>query len=242
MFKINYIGKSDIGFRRSNNEDAFVVKPELAFAAVSDGMGGSASGEVASSIFIETAVDVFSNARNRPVQDTAESVQNVFQLSNEKIFKTAVENTHHHGMGCTAEVLTFFDQSYVVGHVGDSRTYLFREGQLRQITRDHSIVQDQLDQGLITPANARNHSLRNVILRAVGVQETLVVDIIRGEIRSGDIFLLCSDGLSDKVEDASIREVLLLSIDLDHKADQLIDRAKSAGGQDNITVTLCEVI
>lgn len=242
MFKINYIGKSDIGLRRSNNEDAFVVKPELAFAAVADGMGGSASGEVASSIFIETAADVFSNARNRSEQDTAESVQNVFQLSNEKIFKTAVENTSHHGMGCTAEVLAFFDQSYVVGHVGDSRTYLFREGQLRQITRDHSIVQDQLDQGLITPANARNHSLRNVILRAVGVQETLVVDIIRGEIRSGDIFLLCSDGLSDKVEDASIREVLLLSIDLDNKADQLIDRAKSAGGQDNITVTLCEVI
>ncbi|MBI4682159.1 MAG: Stp1/IreP family PP2C-type Ser/Thr phosphatase [Nitrospirae bacterium] len=242
MFKINYIGKSDIGLRRSNNEDAFAVKPELAFAAVADGMGGSASGEVASSIFIDTAVDVLSKARNRSVQDTAESVQKVFQLSNGKIFKTAEENTSHHGMGCTAEVLAFFDQSYVVGHVGDSRTYLLREGQLRQITRDHSVVQDQLDQGLITKANARNHSLRNIILRAVGVREPLDVDIIRGEIRSGDIFLLCSDGLTDRVEDALIMEVLLLSVDLDHKADHLIDLAKSAGGQDNITVTLCEVV
>ena len=145
-------------------------------------------------------------------------------------------------MGCTAEVLAFYDQSYVVGHVGDSRTYLFREGQLRQITRDHSVVQEQLDEGLITPEEARNHALRHVILRAVGVRDTLAVDLIRGKNRPGDIFLLCSDGLTDMVEDTLIREVLVLSLGLNQKVDRLIELAKSAGGRDNITVILCEVI
>jgi serine/threonine protein phosphatase PrpC len=113
---------------------------------------------------------------------------------------------------------------------------------LRQLTRDHSLVQDQIDQGLITPVEARRHSLRNVILRAVGVNERLAVDLISGTSVSGDLFLLCSDGLTDMVDDPSIREALLTSPDLDRKVEGLIELAKSAGGHDNITVILCEMM
>jgi protein phosphatase len=242
MSKIISFGKSDVGLKRSNNEDAFVSKPDLGLVVVADGMGGPASGEVASRIFTETALDLFSKNRGQSADEGSKLVQSVFQLSNDKIFRIAGENARHSGMGCTAEVLAFYDQSYVVGHVGDSRTYLFREGQLRQITRDHSVVQEQLDEGLITPEEARNHALRHVILRAVGVRDTLAVDLIRGKNRPGDIFLLCSDGLTDMVEDTLIREVLVLSLGLNQKVDRLIELAKSAGGRDNITVTLCEVI
>jgi serine/threonine protein phosphatase PrpC len=242
MHKIISSGKSDIGLKRSNNEDAFVLEPDPGFFALADGMGGAASGEVASHIFVETALEVFSKAKKRSEQETLEFVQNAFRLANDRILNRAREDPHHHGMGCTAELIVFCGQNYVLGHVGDSRTYLFRQGQLRQITRDQSLVQDQIDKGLITPAEARRHSLRNVILTAVGVNEMLALDLIRGRSVHGDLFLLCSDGLTDMVDDASIQNALSLPLPLDLKVEKLIDLAKSAGGYDNITVILCEVI
>jgi protein phosphatase len=241
MSKIISFGKSDVGLRRSNNEDTFIARPDLGFAVVADGMGGPASGEVASRIFADAALEVFSKNSARSEKELPELVREVFELSNEMILSTAQNDPRHKGMGCTAEVLAFYSEGYVAGHVGDSRTYLFREGRLRQISKDHSIVQDQLDKGLIKPEEARNHALRHVILRAVGIREDLAVDIIRGKTRPGDIFLLCSDGLTDMLEDAAIQEALLLSPGLEQKADRLIALAKAAGGNDNITVTLCEV-
>lgn len=233
---------SDVGLKRYNNEDAFVLKPGLGLFALADGMGGPASGEVASRIFIETASGVFSAARGESRQEIVGLVQNAFLLANNRILNSAKENPQHHGMGCTAELMVFYNRSYVLGHVGDSRTYLFRQGRFSQITRDHSLVQDQLDHGLITPDEAGNHPLRHVILRAVGVDEASAVDIIRGEYMPGDLFLICSDGLTDMVEDASIQEALSLNPGLDQKAEKLIGLAKSAGGNDNITVILCEAL
>lgn len=242
MSKIISFGKSDVGLRRSNNEDTFIVRPELGFAVVADGMGGPASGEVASRIFADTTLEVLSINGGWSEKELPELIQNIFQLSNESILTTAQNDPQkNHGMGCTAEVLAFYSEGYVAGHVGDSRTYLLREGRLRQITKDHSVVQSQLDQGLIKPDEAREHALRHVILRAVGVSEDLAVDIIRGKARPGDIFLLCSDGLTDMIEDPAIREALLLPLGLEQKADRLIELAKAAGGKDNITVALCEV-
>ncbi len=234
--------KTDIGLSRSNNEDSFVVKPDLGFAAVADGMGGPASGEVASRIFADTALEVFSKNSGWSEKELPELVRTVFQLSNDRTLIMAQNDPKHQGMGCTAEVLAFYSGGYVAGHVGDSRTYLFRDGQLRQITKDHSVVQDQLDKGLLNPDETRDHPLRNVILRAVGVSEDLAVDIIRGMTIPGDIFLLCSDGLTDMLEDTSIQEALLLPLDLEQKADRLIGLAKAAGGNDNITVALCEIM
>lgn len=242
MSKIEFHAKSDIGLSRSNNEDALVVRPELSLFAVADGMGGAASGEVASSIFVETAGEVFSRGALQSDEEVRELVQKTFQLANERILSRGKENPDHLGMGCTAELIAFFNRRFVLGHVGDSRTYLFRDGQLRQMTRDHSLVQDQVDLGLITEGEAEKHSLRNVILRAVGAEDSLAVDFIRGESHPHDLFLLCSDGLTDMVVDASIGEVLALPIDLPLKVDELIELAKKEGGRDNITVILCEVL
>jgi protein phosphatase len=204
-------------------------------------MGGEAAGEVASRIFIEAALEVFSRTTYRSEQETLEEVQEAFRLSNERILNHVEQNPQDQGMGCTAELIAFYNQHFVLGHVGDSRTYLFRQGRLRQLTRDHSFVQDQVDQGLITSEEARVHSLKNVILRAVGIEDPLAVDLIRGKSHPGDLFLLCSDGLTDLVDEASIQEVLSLSLSLTQKGDGLIERAKFRGGFDNITVILCEV-
>jgi serine/threonine protein phosphatase PrpC len=241
MLTITTSGRSDVGLKRSNNEDAFIIKPELGFVALADGMGGAAFGETASKIFIDTALEVFSKVEEQSEKVIYESVQKSFGLTNERILNYAKKRTSHQGMGCTAELLAFCNQSYFVGHVGDSRTYLFRKGELRQITRDHSLIQEQIEKGLITPDQAKSHSLRNVILRAIGTNETLAVDLIKGKGTHGDIFLVCSDGLTDMVNDISIQDVLSTSVNPDQKIEKLIDLAKSAGGYDNITVILCEV-
>lgn len=242
MLKINSFGKSDVGLKRSNNEDALVLKTELGLWSVADGMGGAAAGELASQIFAETALDVFSKGKGQSEQETFALVQKTFRLANEGIRRHVKENQHHQGMGCTAELITFHDQTYILGHVGDSRTYLFRQGKLRQLTRDHSVVQDQIDQGLITPVEARTHLMRNVILRAVGVDEVIAVDFIRGKDFAGDLFLLCSDGLTDPVDDQPIQETLFLPLSLAQKGEKLIELANAAGGPDNITVILCEIL
>ncbi len=242
MATIQAFGKSDPGLKRSNNEDALLVKPEIALFAVADGMGGAAAGEIASQIFIDTALEVFSVQFPSPPEEKSRLVQEVFRQANERILQHAMENPDHQGLGCTAELITFFDQNYVLGHVGDSRAYLLRAGQLKQLTRDHSYLQEQIDQGLLRPEEAKNHSLRHVILRAVGIEETLALDILRGKIFLGDLFLLCSDGLTDMVDDTDIQNILLASLRLDHKVEALIDLAKSGGGKDNITVVLCEVL
>jgi PPM family protein phosphatase len=241
MLPIHSFGQTDIGLRRSNNEDAFLCQPELAFWAVADGMGGAASGEVAGGIFADAALEIFSEAAKSEARENHLLVQETFRLANERILTWARNKPEYNGMGCTAELLTFSDQNYVIGHVGDSRTYLSRQGQLKLLTRDHSLVQDQVDQGLITLEEARKHPLRNVILRAVGVEETLALDIIRGESFPGDFFLLCSDGLTNAIDDRSIQEAISLPLSLTQKVERLIQLAKLAGGDDNITVILCEV-
>lgn len=242
ILNLSAYGKTDRGLRRKNNEDAYLVMPDLAFCTVADGVGGAAAGEVASRIFVDTALEIFGRKHPSSESDTALIVQEVFRLGNERLLAHAEAYPHHKGMGCTAELIAFSGNSYVVGHVGDSRTYLFREGELRQITKDHSLVQDQVDQGLITHDEARKHSLRNVVLRALGAQPSLALDLVRGVNHPGDIFLLCSDGLTDMVEDYAIREVLVAPGALADKVDRLIESAKSAGGNDNITVVLCQVL
>lgn len=240
--RILYAGRSDPGNRRPNNEDAYLVRPELRFAVLADGMGGAAAGEIAGNIFVETILEVFLDSARFPAEKVHEFMQNAFHLANERILADARAHPQRQGMGCTAEVIAFHDQGYVVGHVGDSRTYLFRRGRLRQLTVDHSLVQQQVEQGLITPDQARKHPLRHVILRAVGTSRTLALDLLKGEVYPADIFLLCSDGLTDMIEDASIASVLSSDLTLQEKVDSLVDMAKSAGGFDNITVILNEVI
>jgi protein phosphatase len=237
-----FFGQTDVGLKRAKNEDSFVVRPELGLCLVADGMGGAAAGELASRIFVETAVEVFSESLSRAEDDTADLVQKAFQGANERVLDHVRSEPRHEGMGCTAELVAFCNDSFVLGHVGDSRTYLLRNAQLKQLTEDHSVVQDQVNRGIISAAEAKNHPLRNVILRAVGVKEKIDVDLMRGKAISGDLFLLCSDGLTDMLADTLIQEALSLNGAIHEKADKLIALAKAAGGHDNITVVLSEVV
>ena len=242
MMKINYFGKTDAGLVRPNNEDTFLIKADTGLCLVSDGMGGAAAGELASRIFTETALEIFSADADQSENRTLEKVKKTFRSAHERILAHVEGNPHHQGMGCTAELIAFHEHGFIIGHIGDSRIYRLRNGELKQLTKDHSLVQDQIDQGLITPDEAKNHSLRNVILRAVGINESLALDILRGKTYAGDLFLLCSDGLTDMVDDRLISQILYSDIALPQKTEKLVEMAKSAGGRDNITVVLANIL
>ena len=236
-----FAGKTDVGLRRQNNEDVFWVSPEFDFCLAADGMGGAAAGEVASEIFSQTALAVFSINPDRSENDTLYRVQKVYQAANEKILEHVSAYPDHKGMGCTADLLAFFEDHFVLGHIGDSRTYRLRNGELEQLTEDHTLVQQQFKEGLISEEEIRNHPMRHVIFRAVGIKEELTIDLLRGKTQPADLFLLCSDGLSDMVEDEQIHEILCTDTDIEHKVDRLIESAKAAGGIDNITVVLVAI-
>jgi PPM family protein phosphatase len=233
---IRAFGITDMGLKRTNNEDAFVVRPDLGFWAVADGMGGAAAGEVASRIFVEAATEAF--AANSTEETQMERVKSAFTMANKRMLDHVASNPDHAGMGCTAEVLAFTGAEIVIGHVGDSRTYRLRHGELKQLTSDHSLVQEQIKKGIINEREARNHPMRNVILRAVGVKETVELDILKGKGLPGDIFLLCSDGLTDMIDDAQVLSCMGPGQGLETMAGRLVESAKSAGGKDNITVVL----
>lgn len=242
MYRVVSFGKTDTGLKRANNEDAFYMDQQLGVCALADGMGGAAAGELASQLFADTARELFESHAPESEEQHQDLLQRTYELANERILDHVRDHPGHAGMGCTAELVRFYDQKFVLGHVGDSRTYLFRNGEFRQLTRDHSLVQDQVDLGLITAEEARKHRLRNVILRAVGTKEALAVDFIRGRLLPGDLFLLCSDGLTDMIDDDAIRDVLAIATTIGQKVDDLIELAKFAGGNDNITVILSKVI
>lgn len=241
MHKIEFIGITDVGRIRSNNEDTYMINSDASYCLVADGMGGAAAGEMASQIFAQTAVDLFNEGLAESEQKLVDRVQTTFLEANDRILEHVEKHPQHKGMGCTAELLAFTTTGFVIGHMGDSRTYRLRQGNFKQLTKDHSLVQDQLDQGLITPEQARSHKMRNIILRAVGVRPSPALDTLRGPIFNGDLFLLCSDGLTDLVDDDDIVHVLQGNGALVAKAEQLIGMANSAGGKDNVTVVLAKV-
>lgn len=241
MLNVNFAGNTNVGLKRSANEDTFIIKADLGFCLVADGLGGAAAGELASRFFADATIEVFQRTTDMNENKVVERIQDSFRLANDRIRDHVMRNPSHKGMGCTAELMAFSDRGFVVGHLGDSRTYRFRNGRLKQLTHDHSLVQEQIDIGLIAEEKARRHPLRNVILKAVGIDESLALDLIRGRTYPGDHFLLCSDGLTDMVEDHSIGKVLDSAIPADKKVDQLIDLALSGGGKDNITVVLISI-
>lgn len=238
---IRYYGKSDVGLIRAHNEDAFNIDAELGYCLVADGLGGAAAGDLASHIFSETTKSVFQHLKIRSEKEIIERVQNVFRLANENIIDHTRKNPSHRGMGCTAELMAFSDDRFVLGHVGDSRTYRLRKGILKQLTQDHSLVQDRVNKGVLSKEDARKHPLRNIVLQAVGVNRQIALDLVRGKMHPEDQFLLCSDGLTDMVEDTLIQTTLSTNMTLEQKSDHLLEMALTAGGIDNITVVLVKI-
>lgn len=243
MIKMNSIslyGITDKGRYRNKNEDSILVDGEKAFCLVADGIGGSAGGRIASRMFANQAKKVFTSPTTCESHG-ADRIKETFKTANDGIFAYAATDPSFTGMGCTAELLLFTNQRFILGHLGDTRTYRLRQGRLKQLTRDHSLVQEQLEQGMITREEALTHALKNVVLKAVGITENPELDILKGNIFAGDIFLLCSDGLTDMLEDGILESQLLRHAPIQEKAENLISLANAAGGKDNISVVLAEV-
>jgi protein phosphatase len=239
--EMKIVGQTDVGLKRKKNEDTYYIAPDHGFCLVADGMGGAAAGELASRMFAEAAREVFHRFTDIIESMVIRQIKNAYLLANERILNHVQFTPAHKGMGCTAELMAFWDRGFILGHVGDSRTYRFREGELKQLTKDHSLVREQIDKNIIPAKNAKHHRLRNVILRAVGVEERLELDILKGTTHPGDQYLLCSDGLTDMIEESEIENLFGAKLQLNHKAEALVQLALDAGGYDNITVVLVEI-
>jgi len=205
---------------------------------VADGMGGHSGGKVASDIFQTETATEFLNPDTPAIENIAERIRHCFNTAHLNIRDQAQRTPHLEGMGCTANILVFNDQQFYIGHVGDSRTYRLRNHQLEQLTTDHSLVQQQLDLGLITRDQARNHKMRSVILRAVGISDSLEIDILTGDVEAGDLFILCTDGLYAMLDENQLLQILESNMLPEQKVSVLIDLANGAGGKDNITLIL----
>ena len=234
---------TDTGRLRESNEDSVVLDPDNQVVVLADGMGGYNAGEVASvmaTTFIKTELGRWLSEGGS--QASAREIKRAMEIcvdnANQSIFNAANANPQYAGMGTTLVVAVFRDNRLLVGHVGDSRAYRMRGGRLQQITRDHSLLQEQIDAGLITPEQAAFSANKNLVTRAVGVEDTVLLETHQHEVLPGDQYLLCSDGLSDMLDDASIAQLLPADESLEQTAHALIDAANDAGGKDNISVIL----
>lgn len=220
---------SNTGRVRSHNEDrAFARAPLL---AVADGMGGAKAGEVAAQIVI----DAVAKSAEPP---SARSLRDRLVAANDEIRKTAGADPSRTGMGTTVTAALFDGRAATLMHVGDSRAYLFRDGRMRQLTEDHSIVAEMVRQGQLTAEAARRHPSRNIITRALGAEPSVEIDELHVDLEPGDILLLCSDGLTSLVVDDDIEELVVDAATLDQAARELVDAALAGGGTDNVTVVL----
>ena len=229
---------TDRGRKRANNQDAFGFSIEHGVYVVCDGMGGAAGGEIASSIAVDETLHALTERDpEMPVPKVAEAAVGA---ANSAVFSRAQRNTNLSGMGTTLVALLVEQAQVWVVNVGDSRCYRFREGQLQQLTLDHSLVEEQVRLGRMTPHEALRSPLRNVITRAVGTQNGVTPDCFQFDAQPGDLFLLCSDGLTREVADSGIQELLAGNQPLAETANRLIESANKAGGRDNITCILVQ--
>ena len=237
--------RTDPGRTRENNEDAVAYDESTGLTILADGMGGYNAGEVASSM----ATDLIMSEMSRWLSEvgsrvTTRDIRHALEISvdnaNRAVYSAAAANTKYAGMGTTLVVGVFHQNRLVVGHIGDSRCYRFRNGELVQITRDHSLLQEQIDAGLITPQQAATSVNRNLVTRALGVEAEALLELNEYVVEGEETYLMCSDGLSDMVPDADIAKILNSQDGLGQKADHLVAQANANGGRDNITVLLVQ--
>jgi serine/threonine protein phosphatase PrpC len=235
---------SDRGRKRPTNEDAFGFSVEHGVYLVCDGMGGAAAGEIASSLAVDEVLRSLSNSNQTldqaaPLREVAE--QAIF-AANETIFSRSQRSQRLSGMGTTLVGLVVEERRVWVMNVGDSRCYRLRERRLEQLTLDHSLVEEQVRMGRMTRAEALRSPLKNVITRALGTQSQVTPDIFEVEAEPGDLFLLCSDGLTRELSDSLIESLLTLDLSLEDLCARLVNAAKKAGGHDNITCLLVRAV
>lgn len=245
-FQYHICAKTDPGRARDNNEDSVAYDEITSTIVLADGMGGYNAGEIASGMataFIKSELSRWLSeaGENATTREVRRAMEICVDNANRSIFNAANSNAHYAGMGTTLVVGVFKGDKLILGHIGDSRCYRMRSGTLDQITKDHSLLQEQMDAGLITPEQAATSSIKNLVTRALGVDESVLLDVNEHTVQAGDIYLLCSDGLSDMMDDAAIAKIVSADLALEQKAVQLIDLANENGGRDNISVLLIEL-
>jgi serine/threonine protein phosphatase PrpC len=249
-FQYEAAAATDCGRVRSSNEDAFDYRPDLGIFVVCDGMGGAAAGEVASRASVDAFLDAFdaesaavaAEAHKAHWADPAGLLDEAVAAANDAVFSLAQDDARLRGMGTTLVALLMEEQRAWVAHVGDSRCYRMRKGALERLTEDHSLVDEQVRRGHLTPQEAERSPLRNVITRAIGSHGSVVAEISEIDVQTGDLLLLCSDGLIREVSDTKIGAVLAGSTDLNQTCNQLIAAANANGGKDNITCLLVRAV
>jgi PPM family protein phosphatase len=245
--RVRFSGDTNVGMKRDHNEDSFYLPESERLAIVADGMGGHASGEVASRMAVETIVGFFRETQDeqeltwpfkvdRGHRHDINRMVTAIKLANLKIHQEAQRNPACHGMGTTVVSALFQDDALIVGHVGDSRLYRYREGMFDQMTEDHSLLNDYIKMKHLSPEEIAAFPHKNVIVRALGMKATVQVDVIVDQPRLGDVYLLCSDGLSGMVPDGEMAAMMANEYDLDRVCDRLITTANGNGGLDNVTV------
>ena len=251
--KIAINGLTDVGSVRDHNEDSIMVDEGLGLAILADGMGGHRGGEMASAITVSTIQETLSRElKNISTGDTDEdtgysvesiAVHNAVALANESVYKASNENQQYKGMGTTVVVVLFYDNRFTVAHVGDSRLYRLRGGTLEQVTRDHSLMQELIDRGFYTPEQARESLNKNLVTRAIGIEQGVQIDVQEDVALVDDIYLLCSDGISDMIDDDLIQQTIVdCGNDLEKAASELVRQANEHGGKDNISAILARPV
>ncbi len=251
--ELRHASRTDVGRKRTHNEDRFLVQPDDALFVVCDGMGGHASGEVASQLAVDQISGFFESSRNNPditwpykgdrrLSEAENRLVVGIKWANYMVFEKASSALQFKGMGTTCVSALFEDGACVIAHVGDSRCYRIRDGRIEQLTEDHSLLNDYKRLAHLTPDEIKNFPHKNIITRALGMKASVAVDVKREPIKPGDIYLLCCDGLSGEVEAPDmLRIVSEADGDLDGACATLIDQANRNGGRDNITVVLVQV-
>ena len=242
--ELSYAARTDIGMIRAGNEDNLFFKADAyrGLFIVADGMGGHAAGEVASEMAVQIVARELESLRDLTDNRSAELVRLALKKANAAIFERTISEVDKQGMGTTASVLIIAGKRYLIGQVGDSRVYLLRDGALRQLTKDHSYVQEPVDAGFLTPEQARYHPYSNVITRCVGAGQDVEPDTYLGDLKVGDLFLVASDGLTGMVDDRRLQQLLLSRASPGRLVDALISEANGRGGLDNITAIVVQVV
>ena len=250
--RVRFAGETNVGMKRAHNEDSFYLPESERLAIVADGMGGHASGEVASRMAVETIAGFFRATQDeqqltwpfkmdRGHRYDVNRMVTAIKLANLKIHEQAQKDPQCHGMGTTVVAALFAEGALIVGHVGDSRLYRRRDARFEQITEDHSLLNDYIKIKHLSPEEIANFPHKNVIVRALGMKDSVQVDVHIDNPRLGDTYVLCSDGLSGMVKDQEISDVVMGERDLDVVCDRLISMANKNGGLDNITVVAIRV-
>ena len=245
MMNFEYFSLTDPGLVRDNNEDSVALDPDHQVAVLADGMGGYNAGEVASAMattFVKTELGrwIAEGGSEASAREVRRAMEICIDNANRSIFNAANSNPLYAGMGTTLVMGVFQGARTLIGHVGDSRCYRLRQGSMVQLTRDHSLLQEQIDAGLISPEQAQYATHKNLVTRALGVEDTVLLEVSEYRAEEGDIYLLCSDGLTDMMTDERIAAILVTAGTLEEKSRALVDAANDSGGRDNISVILAQ--